>query len=141
MHFRLISIDICLLDGVAPRAKMNQQRSRRFRASQLAQIEQEAADRVSKELEGKKKSDDSVHNIYIISLLIAIGQVHQLPEKKEHFDSNCITPGTPFMAHLATCLRYHIAAKQNSDPLWKNVILIKNCFWENEQMLTPFLIL
>lgn len=28
------------------------------------------------------------------------------------------------MAHLATCLRYHIAAKQNTDPLWKNVSLI-----------------
>lgn len=25
------------------------------------------------------------------------------------------------MAHLATCLRYHVAAKQNSDPLWKDV--------------------
>ncbi|KAL7320183.1 5'-3' exoribonuclease 2 [Mucor circinelloides] len=93
------------IDGVAPRAKMNQQRSRRFRASQLAQIEHEAADRVAKEL-------------------AAIGQQHQLPEKKEHFDSNCITPGTPFMAHLATCLRYHIAAKQNSDPLWKNLKVI-----------------
>jgi 5'-3' exonuclease len=62
----------------------------------------------------------NIHYINAISL-VAIGQAHQLPEKKEHFDSNCITPGTPFMAHLATCLRYHIAAKQNSDPLWKNV--------------------
>lgn len=32
---------------------MNQQRSRRFRASQLAQIEQEAAERVYNELSGK----------------------------------------------------------------------------------------
>ncbi|KAI9252786.1 XRN 5'-3' exonuclease N-terminus-domain-containing protein [Helicostylum pulchrum] len=93
------------IDGVAPRAKMNQQRARRFRASQLAQIEHEAADRIANEL-------------------AAIGQGHQLPAKKEHFDSNCITPGTPFMAHLATCLRYHIAAKQNSDPLWKNLKVI-----------------
>lgn len=49
-----------------------------------------------------------------------------MKKKEEHFDSNCITPGTPFMAHLATCLRYHIASKQNTDPLWKNVRKKKN---------------
>lgn len=100
---------------------MNQQRSRRFRASQLAQIEHEASDRVAKELSGRV-AQLTIRIMQVINLsIIAIGQQHQLPEKKEHFDSNCITPGTPFMAHLATCLRYHIAAKQNSDPLWKNV--------------------
>jgi hypothetical protein len=35
---------------------MNQQRARRFRASQLAQIEHEAADRVANELAGKLKN-------------------------------------------------------------------------------------
>jgi 5'-3' exonuclease len=34
---------------------MNQQRARRFRASQLAQIEHEAADRVANELAGNLK--------------------------------------------------------------------------------------
>lgn len=81
---------------------MNQQRSRRFRSSQLARIEAEEKERQLRELE-------------------AAGQVVERPEKKKAFDSNCITPGTPFMAHLAECLRYHVAHKLNTDPGWKNV--------------------
>ena len=53
------------VDGVAPRAKMNQQRSRRFRTAKEAREIREKAER-----KGEK-----------------------LPEEKA-FDSNCITPGT-----------------------------------------------
>jgi len=78
------------VDGVAPRAKMNQQRSRRFRSSK----EREAllADYVAKE--GK------------------------LPDE-ESFDSNCITPGTDFMFRLGIAFRRWIAYKMETDPFWQ----------------------
>lgn len=37
------------------------------------------------------------------------------------WDSNAITPGTPFMDLLAKSLRYWVAKKLNEDPGWANV--------------------
>lgn len=42
-------------------------------------------------------------------------------ETKEAWDSNAITPGTPFMDLLANSLRYWVAQKLNTDPGWKDV--------------------
>lgn len=83
------------VDGVAPRAKMNQQRSRRFRTAKEA-----------KEIKEKAESRGEV-----------------LPEE-EAFDSNCITPGTPFMAKLSQQLEYFIAKKITEDADWRNVQVI-----------------
>ena len=60
-----------MIDGVAPRAKMNQQRSRRFRA--IKEFEKNNKHNLNS---GKSENKNS-------------GQ----------FDSNCITPGTEFMIH------------------------------------------
>lgn len=80
---------------------MNQQRSRRFRAAQEATLVKEAEDDIR-------------------ARLIAEGR--DVPVKGEaHFDSNCITPGTPFMDRLATCLHYYMNKRLSEDPAWANV--------------------
>ncbi|KAG6331105.1 hypothetical protein ID866_7983 [Astraeus odoratus] len=83
------------VDGVAPRAKMNQQRSRRFRTAKEAREVREKA-----EAKGEK-----------------------LPEEKA-FDSNCITPGTEFMAKLSDQLRYFINKKITEDADWREVQVV-----------------
>ncbi|GAB5569460.1 5'-3' exoribonuclease 2 isoform X1 [Prionailurus iriomotensis] len=117
------------IDGVAPRAKMNQQRSRRFRASkegmeaavEKQRVREEILSKVKGKLGNKKEG-----------ILVGKGDGQYLsrggflpPEEiKERFDSNCITPGTEFMDNLAKCLRYYIADRLNNDPGWKNLTVI-----------------
>ena len=42
-------------------------------------------------------------------------------KNKKSWDSNAITPGTPFMELLAKSLRYWVVQKLNNDPGWKQV--------------------
>ncbi|KAJ6438471.1 exonuclease [Purpureocillium lavendulum] len=78
------------IDGVAPRAKMNQQRARRFRTA------------LDNEKAREKAIKDGV----------------EMP-KEEPFDSNCITPGTEFMAKLSLQLRYFVNKKVSEDSDWQ----------------------
>ncbi|KAH3900198.1 ssRNA exonuclease RAT1 SCDLUD_003169 [Saccharomycodes ludwigii] len=91
------------VDGVAPRAKMNQQRARRFRSAKDAALEREKLE-MDYIKEGKNLDD---------ALL-----------KKKSWDSNAITPGTPFMDKLAQGLRYWISFKLSTDPGWENLQVI-----------------
>ena len=94
-------------DGVAPRAKMNQQRSRRFRSAQEAKEKDEDKEEFLKML---KSQNGGVLDEGAESMM-----------KKKTWDSNAITPGTPFMDILAACLRYWCAYKINTDPAWEKV--------------------
>lgn len=83
------------IDGVAPRAKMNQQRARRFRTALDAEVAKEKA----------------------------IQQGLEMP-KEDPFDSNCITPGTEFMAKLSQQLRYFVNKKISEDTDWQGVEIV-----------------
>jgi 5'-3' exoribonuclease 1 len=83
------------IDGVAPRAKLNQQRSRRFASAKDREEARTAAE-----------------------------QKGEVVDASATFDSNCITPGTPFMNRVSEHLRYFIRKKQAEDPLWRRLTVV-----------------
>lgn len=96
--FRLIQpkkLFFIAIDGVAPRAKMNQQRSRRFRTAKDAEL----------------------------ALKRAVDKGEKLPDT-DRFDSNCITPGTVFMDKLHKQLQYFIKHKISTDATWQKPKII-----------------
>lgn len=100
------------IDGVPPRAKVNQQRKRRFRAAKELQEVQEANKKFNK------------------------------GDNQDLFDSNCITPGTEFMQNLDRNLKYMIAYKIETERLWHNLDVIYSGYdvpGEGEHKLMEFI--
>ncbi|KAK5174920.1 5'-3' exoribonuclease 2 [Saxophila tyrrhenica] len=99
------------VDGVAPRAKMNQQRSRRFRSAQEAAEK----DKATAEFHALQKANGRITDN---------GDGEETEGPKKTWDSNSITPGTPFMDLLAASLRYWVSYKASTDPAWEKLKVI-----------------
>src|SRR3989338_7776981 len=105
------------IDGVAPRAKMNQQRQRRFMAAQNA-----AAAHAQAETGAGSSSSSSTEPAF--------------------FDSNQITPGTEFMSKVFKHLSYFVARKIRSDSLWQKIRVVlsgPNTPGEGEHKIVDFI--
>ena len=97
------------IDGVAPRAKMNQQRSRRFRAA----IDAQQKERISAKIESEWRNKGLLSDF-----------LDEKKNKKFKFDSNCITPGTDFLDQCSIAMRTYIKSRLNNDPLWENLNVV-----------------
>ncbi|KJH50523.1 XRN 5'-3' exonuclease [Dictyocaulus viviparus] len=101
------------VDGVAPRAKLNQQRSRRFLSARTAEEQlQTFIKKGGKPLTGKR------------------------------FDPNCITPGTVFMTEFHKALSDWLDTKIQKDVNWRDIRVYlsgHDCPGEGEHKIMDFI--
>lgn len=104
-HFNIVrprKLLYLALDGVAPRAKTNQQRMRRFLASKNRELQREAWETWMEEHPGEEGG----------------------PEKPSSFDSNCITPGTEFMDLVASWVRELVEQRRRASEAWRSISIV-----------------
>lgn len=103
------------VDGVAPKAKMNQQRTRRFKGAK----------------------DNFDNNVFYLN-----ENEELLGNSAKAFDQNSITPGTEFMERLDKFIQSMIKYKLSTNPLWKNKTVIYSNYQvpgEGEQKIMEYL--
>ncbi|CAL4995719.1 unnamed protein product [Urochloa decumbens] len=111
------------VDGVVPCAKMNRVRRGRFHSALVARNEALEEEKMRTELRAQGK---------------------EVPprEVSEVSDPNVITPGTEFMEKLSQALEYYSRARLNTDPRWKDIMVIlsdANVPGEGEHKIMSFI--
>ncbi|ORC93002.1 putative 5-3 exonuclease XRNA [Trypanosoma theileri] len=94
---------VLCVDGVAPQSKMNQQRSRRFRAAE-ERLESDALSQECAEAVMKKGLPR--------------------PNTRDRWDHNVITPSTAFMERVGLAIEWFVMKKLNEDPDWRHITVI-----------------
>lgn len=142
---RLLYISI---DGVAPRAKLNQQRARRF--THAKEVEEDGKfyfkDDCGSEPNGHRRMGDITNGVDALSPSSAdeSGIAGEKTEKIDGgvFDTNAITPGTEFMHRLDLFLQEIISYKISADERWRNVNVIYSGYrvpGEGEQKIMQYI--
>ncbi|KAE8037370.1 hypothetical protein FH972_009962 [Carpinus fangiana] len=114
------------IDGVAPLAKMNQQRSGRFGTIKMREDSDADFEKLKAQFEMEGKP------VFL----------HRRRKESEVSDPNIITPGTEFMYKLSKALRSYVISRINTDPGWRDIKVIisdANVPGEGEHKIMSFI--
>lgn len=120
------------VDGVAPRAKMNQQRSRRFRTAKEAQELKDKALRNGEKLPDEKAFDSNSitpgekFSSLVVHIYPPAGLFPLYIPTILHLVEPCpdAFAGTPFMTRVASQMQYFINKKISEDSAWRSVTVV-----------------
>jgi len=103
------------VDGVAPRAKLNQQRSRRFSASRESEILHLL----------KAKEEFSSDTIKVKTAQRILEKMDDNEKNNSYLHPNCITPGSEFLERCCEHITKFVEEKvRNNDDNWSNLKII-----------------
>ncbi len=114
------------IDGVAPRAKMIQQRSRRFRAALERRNKEKAVDLLCEKFRREGAYTEQMREA----------------AQGNPFDSNVITPGTVFLHRVCQFIAAFVLDRMNEHPLWAHLQVIlsdANVPGEGEHKIMEFI--